>query len=177
MRALLLTIAFALPAQAQSDRAQVALKKLFPQAERFTPKDVFLTEEMAARLQTLARAKISERMVTFYAASAGGQTLGYAALHTHKVRTKNETLAVAFEPDGRLRRIDVALFLEPQEYEPPPKWLAQFKSATTSSRLTVGDDLDGITGATLSARGAAETARWLLQTFQEVKVATPKAVP
>lgn len=174
MRALLLAALLALPVHAQSERAQTALKKLFPEAERFVAKDVFLTEELAARLQTVARAKITERMVTFYVASARGQTLGYAVLHTHKVRTKNETLAVAFEPDGRLRRLDVALFLEPPEYEPPPRWLAQFKSASTASRLTVGEDLDVVSGATLSVRGVAETARWLLQLFQEAKVAAPE---
>lgn len=157
--------------QAQSARAQQALKALFPSAERFAPKDVFLTEEMAARLERLSRARISERMVTFYAATKGEETLGWAALHTHRVRTKNETLAVAFEPDGRLKRIDVAVFLEPEEYLPPPKWLAQFAGKSAGDRLTVGDDVQVLTGATMSARSISETARWLLHALREAKVA------
>lgn len=176
MRALcLLAAVLVLPetVHAQSTRTQTALKALFPEAERFTPRDVFLSEEQAARLQEVARAKITERMVTFYVATTGQRTLGYVVLHTHKVRTKNETLAVGFEPDGRIKRVDLALFLEPPEYEPTRKWLSQLDGATTASRLAVGDDLDVVTGASLSTRSVAETARWLLQAFKEAKVGAP----
>lgn len=172
MRSLVLTVALlSVPAAAQSARVQETLKALFPEAERFTAKDVFLTDEMAQKLEKLARAKVTERMITFYVATKGAQTLGYAALHTHKVRTKNETLALGFEPDGRIKRIDVAVFLEPEEYLPPPKWLAQFSGKTADDRLVVGDDVAVLSGATLSARSISETARWLLNAFREAGVA------
>ena len=166
------------PVAAQSERTQAALKGLFPEAERFTPRDVFLTDEVAAKLQSLARTKISERMVTFYVATAGGKTVGYVILHTQKVRTKNETLVVGLEPDGKIRRIDLAVFLEPEEYAPTPRWLAQFEGKSTKDRLTVGDDLQVISGATVSARSISEAARWLLLAFQEAKVAeAPRVTP
>lgn len=158
-------------AWAQSPRTTETLKQFFPDAQRFTARDVFLTPDMAARLQALSRSKVTERMVTFYAAEREGKPVGYAALHTHRVRTKNETLAVAFEPDGRLKRIDVAVFLEPEEYLPPRQWLAQFDGKDAGARLALGDDLMVLSGATLSARSIAETARWLLHAFKEAKVA------
>jgi hypothetical protein len=178
MRSLLLLALVALPAAAQSTRVQAALSALFPEAKRFTAKDVFLTEEVATKIQAQARTRIHERMVTFYvAAGAAGDTLGYVVVHTHQVRTKNETLAIGLEPDGSIRRIDVALFLEPAEYEPPPKWLAQFKGKTASARLAVGDDLDVISGASLSARSVTETARWLLRVFPEAGLGTKEKAP
>lgn len=164
-------VASAWPAAAQSERTQAALKSLFPEAEHFTPKDVFLTDEALAKLQALARTKIADRMLTFYVASAGGKPIGYAAMHTHKVRTKNETLVVGFEPDGSIKRIDLAVFLEPEEYAPPPKWLAQFKGKAVTDRLTLGDDVMAISGATLSAHSITETARWLLLALKEAKLA------
>ena len=142
------------------------LEQLFPEADRFTAQDVLLTDEMAQRLSQLAHAKVPERLVTFYEATRVGVVLGYAVLHTHRVRTKNETLAVAFEPDGRLKQLQVVVFLEPPEYQPPPRWLAQLEGKTTGDRLMVGDDLLPISGATLSARGIAEQTRWLLQAFK-----------
>jgi hypothetical protein len=169
-------VAWTPAASAQTERAAAALKSLFPEATQFTPKDVFLTDEAAARLQSLARTKISERMVTFYVATAGDhRVVGYAAMHTHKVRTKNETLVVGFEPTGAIRRIDLAVFLEPEEYLPPQAWLAQFNGKSSADRLTVGDDLLVITGATLSARNIAETARWLLVALKEAGLAPPRA--
>jgi hypothetical protein len=150
------------------------LRSVFPEAVRFEASDVLLTDEMARRIDELARARIPERMVTFYAARgpgsaqapAGGAVLGYAVIQSHVVRTKRETLLVAFEPDGRIRRIVVVSFLEPPEYKPADRWLAQFPGKGTSDRLAVGDDLAPITGSTLSARGVAEQSRWLLQALK-----------
>ena len=145
------------------------LRQLFPQADAFTARDVLLTELQAQRLAELSRARVDQRLVTFYAATRGEQVVGYAVLHTHRVRTKPETLAVAFEPDGRLKQIEVVAFLEPPEYRPPARWLAQLKGKSASDRLAVGDDLQPISGATLSTRGIAEQARWLLQAFKEAR--------
>ena len=142
------------------------LRSVFPEAERFESDDVLLTPEMAKRLDDLARSRIPERMVTFYTARRGPTVLGYAVLQSHVVRTKRETLLVAFEPDGRLKRIVVVAFLEPPEYKPSERWLAQFAGKGPADRLAVGDDLAFISGATLSARGVAEQSRWLLQALR-----------
>lgn len=143
-----------------------ALGAAFPDAERFDATDVLLTDEMARRLDELARSRIPERMVTFYAARRGDAILGYAVVQGHVVRTKRETLLVAFEPDGRIRRIVVLSFLEPPEYRPSERWLGQFAGRASTDRLAVGDDLAPISGSTLSARGVAEQSRWLLQALE-----------
>jgi hypothetical protein len=150
------------PAASRPDPFQV----VFPDADRFDAADVILTDEMARRLDQLARSRIQERMVTFYTARRGVEVLGYGVLQSHVVRTKRETLLVAFEPDGRIRRIVVVSFLEPPEYRPSDRWLAQFAGKGPADRLAVGDDLAPISGSTLSARGVSEQSRWLLQALQ-----------
>jgi hypothetical protein len=147
------------------------LHAVFPEADRFDSADVLLTPEMAKRLDDLARSLIPERMVTFYTARRGAGVLGHAVLQSHVVRTKRETLLVAFDPDGRLRKILVVAFLEPPEYKPTERWLAQFAGKGTADRLAVGDDLAFISGATLSARGVAEQSRWLLQALKMAREA------
>jgi hypothetical protein len=143
-----------------------ALRAVFPGAERFASDDVLLTEEMAGRLDELARARVRERMVTFYTALRGKEVLGYAVVQSHVVRTKRETLLLAFEPDGRIRRVTVLAFLEPVEYRPSDRWLGQLDGKGPGDRLAVGDDLTPITGSTLTARGVAEQSRWLLQALK-----------
>ena len=145
------------------------LRATFPEAERFDSADVILTDELARRIDELARSRIAERMVTFYTARRGADVLGYAVVQSHVVRTKRETLLVAFEPDGRIRRIVVISFLEPPEYKPSERWLGQFAGKGTADRLAVGDDLAPISGSTLTARGVAEQSRWLLQALQVAK--------
>jgi len=143
-----------------------ALRAAFPGADRFASEDVLLTDEMAERLDRLARARVRERMVTFYTAFRGPDVLGYAVVQSHVVRTKRETLLVSFEPDGCVRRIAVLAFLEPPEYLPTERWLSQFAGKGTGDRVAVGDDIAPITGATLTARGVAEQSRWLLQALK-----------
>lgn len=146
-----------------ASREAEALRGIFPEADRFEPRDLLLDDEAAARLGELARSRVADRMVTFYTARRGEKVAGYAAIHTHVVRTKRETFAIAFEPDGRIRRIVILAFLEPPEYEPAERWLSQFQGKGEGDRLAVGGDLLPIAGATLSARGIAERSRWLLQ--------------
>ena len=149
------------------------VRQLFPEADAVEPRDVLLTDAMAARIEELARARVRERLVTFYTARRAGAVQGYAVIHAHVVRTKRETLALAFEPDGRIRRIAILAFLEPAEYRPTDRWLAQFAGKGPADRLAVGDDLAPITGATLSARGIAERARWLLAALREAQAVRP----
>jgi hypothetical protein len=161
-------LAWGAPARAEAPPAgkNDPLRTLFPDADRFDAADVILTDEMARRLDELARSRIPERMVTFYTARRASEVLGYGVLQSHVVRTKRETLLVAFEPDGRIRRIVVISFLEPPEYKPSERWLAQFAGKGPTDRLAVGDDLAPISGSTLSARGVSEQGRWLLQALR-----------
>jgi hypothetical protein len=170
-----ITIAFALllgPVAAHAAGVSAAEKErgvlaaVFPEADDFAARDVVLTDELVARIEKLARAKVKERLVTFYTARKAGAVVGHAVIHSHVVRTKRETFAIAFEPDGRIRRITVIAFLEPDEYRPPDRWLAQFGGKGPDDRLAVGQDLAPITGATLTARGIAEESRWLLQALK-----------
>src|SRR5512134_1680047 len=154
--------------------AEDILRRVFPDADRVEARDVILTDELVARIEKLARARVRERLVTFYTARRGGAVGGYAVLHTHVVRTKPETLAIAFEPDGRIRSIAVVAFLEPPEYRPSERWLQQFRGKGPGDRLAVGHEIAPITGATLTARGVAEESRWLLHALRAaVLEATP----
>jgi len=156
-----------------AEKEAAALRAVFPGAERFEARDVVLDDGAAARIERLARTRVRSRLVTFYRAYRGAELLGYAAIHSHVVRTKRETLSLAFEPDGRIRKIVVLSFLEPKEYEPSPRWLAQLEGKGADDRLAVGQDLAPITGATLTARGVAEEARFLLHALREAEKVPP----
>jgi hypothetical protein len=168
------TAAVAAPTQgAAPAKDEAVVRGLFPGVERVQARDVILGDELVARIERLARARVKERLVTFYTALAGGAPLGYAVIHSHVVRTKRETFAIAFEPDGRIRRITILSFLEPPEYRPADRWLKQLEGKGPRDRLAVGDDIAPISGATLSARGIAEESRWLLQALREAAGVKP----
>jgi hypothetical protein len=161
-----------LPGTAAADvpvavKEEAALRAVFPEAERFEARDLVLDDATVARIEKLARARVRDRLVTFYTARKGDAVVGYGVIHSHVVRTKRETLSIGFEPDGRVRKIAVVAFLEPKEYEPSERWLAQFREKGPGDRLAVGQDVAPITGSTLTARGVAEEIRWLLHALRE----------
>jgi hypothetical protein len=165
-------------AHAQLGRGEeAAVRAVFPGADAIEARDVVLTDELVARVEKLARARVQERLVTFYTARQHGAVAGYAVIHSHVVRTKRETIAIAFEPDGRIRKISVLAFLEPEEYRPSERWLAQFAGKGPEDKLRVGDDIVNVTGATLTSRGVAEQSRWLLQALRGAVIARSGGAP
>jgi hypothetical protein len=154
-------------------KEESVVRAAFPGADRIAVKDLLLTDDMAQRIERLARARIRERLVTFYTAHRAGEVLGHAVIHSHVVRTKRETLSVAFEPDGRIRKITVLAFHEPPEYRPSERWLARFEGKGKEDRIAVGQDIPPITGATLTARGVSEESRWLLHALREAVEVAP----
>ncbi len=94
-----------------------------------------------------------------------GTLLGYAAIESHVVRTKPETLLFVLSPTGQLDRIYVLAFHEPPEYQPPERWYAQLYGRAPSE-LQLSHGVDGITGATLSSNAALSGARKVLALYQ-----------
>ncbi|HUL59873.1 MAG TPA: FMN-binding protein [Anaeromyxobacteraceae bacterium] len=167
LAAVLLDAATGAPPSAEGPPDREALARAaFPDADRVEPRQVVLDDETARRIEELAHARVRDRKVTFYTARRGAAVAGYLVVHTHVVRTKPETLAIAFEPDGRIRRITVLSFLEPAEYRPSDPWLDVLRGKGVDAPLTVGRDVPPISGASLTARGVTENARWLLQVLR-----------
>ena len=89
------------------------------------------------RLDDLSRARIPERMVTFYAAPQGrrGPRLRGAAV-PRGADQAGDACSWPSSPTGRFAELQVLSFLEPPEYRPSDRWLAQFagKGTTTGWR-------------------------------------------
>jgi uncharacterized protein with FMN-binding domain len=69
---------------------------------------------------------------------------------------------VAVDSAGKVQRVEVLSFQEPQEYSAPPPFRAQFVGRSLAEPLALKRDLRGITGATLTSRAIAESVRRVL---------------
>ena len=135
------------------DDATVEMKSLFP------------TDEEIAKIERLAKVKMDSKLFSFYVGKKQGQILGYAAIESHNVRTKPETLLVVLDPEGNLRQVVTLAFHEPPEYQPPERWFAQLLNRKLDE-LSLGKDIQGVAGATLSARASVNSARKVLAIFE-----------
>jgi uncharacterized protein with FMN-binding domain len=92
----------------------------------------------------------------------------YAYIDSHIVRTLNETLIV-FIKGKKIKKIEMIEFLEPREYRPSDLWIDQFKNKKLSKNLKTYGEIDGLTGATLSAKAITYSARRILALHEVIE--------
>ncbi len=143
-----------------------ALRVAFPEAETIDKQLYFLTDDQMRQVERLARARVESKLVTIYAGKRGRKLLGYAMIEVHTVRTLPEAIMVVLSLEGQVTSTLVLAFYEPLEYLPTTRWLKQFEGSTLTQDLRIGGEIDGIAGATLTARGVTEAVRKVLALYQ-----------
>ena len=150
-----------------------ALELAFPGCE-IERRTVFLTEEQLERARKLAGVEIESALAYPYDATCGGEASGTAYLDKHRVRTMPEVLMVAVDAEGRVRRIEILDFSEPEDYIPRKVWYEQFDAHALAPELDLKREIRGVTGATLTARATTEAVRRVLALHQVLQEEPPR---
>lgn len=135
---------------------------------------VYLTETQRAHATKLAEADVDLSIARPWIATKDGKLVGTAYLDTHKVRTLAETLFVVVDPAGRVARIEVLAFAEPQEYLPRASWYAQFHGRALDDELRVKGAIRPVTGASLTANATTHAVRRVLAIHAAIAEPAPK---
>ena len=163
---LLLSLLVATPSYAKIYFSkQEAMELAFGTEAKVEMLSLFLKADETRRIQQLARVKLDSPLFTFYVGKKAGEILGYAAIETHKVRTKPETLLIVLDAQGQLVQVDTLAFHEPPEYQPSKRWYAQLFNLPLDD-LSFRAKVQGISGATLSSRAALDSVRKVLAVYQ-----------
>ncbi|OAI10936.1 FMN-binding protein [Methylomonas lenta] len=142
-----------------------AMKLAFGDDAKVEMQSLFPTPEQVTEIERLAKVKMESKLFSFYVGKKQDQIIGYAAIESHNVRTKPETLMVVLDPQGNLRQVVTLAFHEPPEYQPPERWFNQLLNHTLDE-LSFSKDIQGVTGATLSTRASLNSARKVMAVFQ-----------
>ncbi len=143
-----------------------AIEEAFPDATRVEEKTWLLDDHELAAIQELAKAGLDTRLVTIYTGYRDDELLGYALIDIHTVRTLPEAFLIVMSPTGEVEGLRLLAFYEPQEYAPQVKWLAQFNERPLAPGLRLHGEIDGISGATLTARAVTDGVRRALATYR-----------
>jgi hypothetical protein len=139
-----------------------AAKLMFPDAEVFEQRQVDLD---AGQLQALAEQGLRPRSTrwTVRLAQQGGRTLGFVVADEVLGKFELISYAVGIGVDGALRQVEVLSYRESHGHEIRlAAWRRQFVGKTSASPLRVGDDIAGISGATLSCVHVTEGIKRIL---------------
>ena len=77
-------------------------------------------------------------------------------------RERPPLIPVLVDAAGRMERVEMISFAEPQEYLPRPAWLAQFDGHLLDEDLALKRGIRGMTGASLTALSVTRGARRVL---------------
>jgi Na+-translocating ferredoxin:NAD+ oxidoreductase RnfG subunit len=146
-----------------------AIKQMFPDAAKITPEVHVLTPAQAdsakARLggkwtlyQSGAKdADIKEvDSLTFYFALKDGKKTGVALIEVQPGKWGPVKYIIALDLTGKVTNLAVMSYVE-QRGRPiaTRRFLDQFVGKTAKSPITVGKDIDAVSGATISSRASA----------------------
>lgn len=146
---------------AQGISRDEALAAAYPGAA-IRAEQVFLTSSQQQQAALKSGGEPPSALVARYTAAKDGRVVGRAYVDTHMVRTKKESLLISLDADGRLKRIDVTVFLEPPEYRAPDAWLRQYRERPLNDDLRMNRAIRPIAGATLTARATNAAVRRVL---------------
>jgi Na+-transporting NADH:ubiquinone oxidoreductase subunit NqrC len=132
--------------------AEQAAKLMFPEADRFEPREIALD---AAQLQKLDAAGVRARSARWPVKVAwrGDAALGVVVVDEVIGKFELITYAMGIAHDGAVKQVEVLSYRESHGHEIRlPAWRKQFIGKTVASPLKLGDDIANISGATLSCK-------------------------
>ena len=153
-----------------------ALASAFPDAT-VSSERIFLTDAQVDQIEELSRADVDSKLYARYIARRNGEVIGRAYVDTHQVRTKKESLVVSLHADGRVRRIDVTVFLEPPDYIAGPSWMAQFYDRPLNRDLAIQRVIRPIAGATITANTVTLAVRRVMALDQVLRIGAGETTP
>ena len=140
-----------------------ALEQVFEGADSVDQTNLYLSEADVRAIARAAGSPWQSRLTNVYVGRKAGAVMGYAFIDTHKVRSLDETLMIVLGPKGAVKRVLVLAFHEPMEYLAHARWLAQFSGRGLDPSMSMrGGGVDGISGATLTARAVTASVRRVL---------------
>lgn len=134
---------------------------MFPGAS--LTKDVrTLSDDQATAIENASGTNVRNRTIQAWRVSTGGWFIADEVVGKHDFIP----IALAINADGSVKSVEILEYREAYGGDVKnPKWLAQFIGKKNGSSLSLTDDIQNISGATLSSKHITDGVRRLLATY------------
>jgi electron transport complex protein RnfG len=155
--ALLFGLLGASPAEATTYfTVPAVLKSFFAQSKKVSHRRVTLSPEAIATIDAKVGAPLAKAEWVVYVGETDGQVDGYAIVDAEKGMHELIDFAVRFSTSGAVERVEVLEYREPYGDEVRhERFRAQFTGKTATSPMVAGQDIDIVSGASISSRSMA----------------------
>lgn len=150
--ALLLASGAAL-AQESSITPSQALQTIFSSSQEIVSEKKSLSPEQKASLKKNLGYDVPKDEWGFFVARTGGKIDGYAVIDHQVGKTEPITFMTAILPTGEIKAVEILVYREHIGGEVKEKrFLRQYENKKKTDPIRTGQDIQNITGATLSSR-------------------------
>lgn len=172
MRALLLLAALAAvhaPALERLETPEQALRAAYPAAVRFESAERALSDAQLQWLRTARHRRALRTGVTWIRAlDAQGRWLGSAMQDAELGKHQPIDYLVALDASGKVLAVELLVYREAYGGGiRSERFRAQFKGRAAGAALVLGQDVDAVSGATISSRTLADGVAKALRLFQD----------
>lgn len=138
-----------------------AQQAIFPDA-KLTKAFVSLTDEQRLRVEKASGVKVPDRQIRAWRSAADEYFIVDQVVGKHEFIT----YALGLNADGTIRQIEVLDYRESYGYEIRNKsWRRQFIGKSAAEPIRLDEDIQNISGATLSCRHITEGVRRLVASY------------
>lgn len=139
----------------------------FPTATRFAEAHVVFKASDVAAIEQRSGEKVRTRGQQVWRALVDDRLVGFFIVDYVIGKHLVIDYALALEPDGRVRRVEIMQYRESYGGEiANHRWLEQFVGKTSHDPLVVDRDIRNISGATLSSHHVTEGIRRVLAFYE-----------
>ena len=156
--AAVLVLGVAAPAAAaQYWTVPAVLKSFFQSSKRVAPRKITLSEgEAAAIAKKVGVSSVKTDWSIYVGQGDEGRLDGFAVVAAEKGMHEPIDFAVHFAPDGKVARVEIVEYREAYGDEVRrERFRNQFRGKTADDPITVGKDIDIVSGASISSRSVA----------------------
>ena len=119
---------------------------------------------------------LEEQKLDVWTVLLGEKILGWAVALNEKGMKEPISFLVGIDVEGNVLDVYVLEYREPHGSEiTRPAFLSQFYGKTVNSPLVVGQDIDGVTQATISSKSAAGAVKKALRIIDDLRKNPPNA--
>lgn len=175
----LLGASLPLPARAAATyfTTQQVLREFFPKSEKVSYRKLKLEPAEVAVLQERLGYRPGKPEYVVFVATTGSHVDGYAIIDDEKGQHELITFAVKLSAAGVVERHEVMVYRESYGEEiTDPRFRKQFVGKTAKDPVRAGQDIDVVTGATISSRSMAIGVRRALILVEELVIKKDRAL-
>ena len=132
------------------------LKAAFPNAKRVIRTEIYLQGNDKAKIEDKFSVTLNSAYYVRYKMLNDGEILGYAYIDRHVVRSKMESILIAFDKSTKVKRVLTLAFEEPLIYVATATWLGAFFGKDPNKL-----NMPGMLGSTITAHRIIESVRRL----------------